>query len=1116
MYKQIPLGLMKYSLLGLLFQLLTIAPLFAGNGDKTGAAGKVKLSMRLDDASVRQAFAVIEDQTAFRFAYDQKDVDKNVKLHLSEGEYLVSQALDEISRQANLSFKQINNTIYVKKEMPKALHMDEITPVSKRKLADVAALASQDLTVSGQVTSQDDNSPLPGVNVVIRGTSSGTTTDVDGRYSLQVPDETAVLVFSYIGFTTEEIPVGSRSVINVSLTPDIKQLSEIVVVGYGEQRRREVTGSVTKIEMEGVETQPNTNLTQALRGKVAGVQFLDNGRPGQSGQILIRGQRSITAGNDPLIVLDGAFFNGEMADINPNDIESMEILKDASAAAIYGSRAANGVILITSKRGDTEKPVINFNTYYGVSDWSYKINLFSPERYLQRRADFMEQNNITPDPSNPYDLEANELEMYNAGRTIDPWEAVSQNANQQSYNLSVSGRTERTNYFLSGSFVEEEGLIYGDRASRLSTRLNLENQITDWLNVGINGQFAQRDQSGINADLADAYWLSPYAKLYRDEAETDLVYYPVFGETLVNNPLFNAKTMDNEEVSNNLFANLFALIDFPFVEGLSYRLNYNPNIRWERDYAFWPIFEGEGVRNNGQGRKVNTNRWNWQLENILNYNREFGRHGIGVTLVYGLDHSQMESTRIDALGFPNDVNSYNNLDIAQTKEVDTEAAERDGISSMARLNYRYNERYLVTATVRRDGSSVFGENYKYGVFPSIALGWIMSDEPWMNTAFVDLLKLRASYGEVGNQSIGSYSALGRFDDEAYVFGDGSDTYIGLFPDPALMPNPNLRWESTVSANIAIDFSLFSDRLSGTLEYYDMRSNDLLLERRLPPASGFESIYTNLGETKNNGVEITLNTVNVRNEDFEWGSSVVLSSNKNRIVSLYGSDVDGDGVEDDDVGNRWFIGEPINVTYDYVFDGIYQEGDELPQGYQAGWVRVEDVDGSGDITPDDRQVLGQVQPKFRWGFNNNIAFKGLSLSFFINGMHGFEQVNNLLDVSSSKGFSYPGRSLNFMDEGYWTPENQSNTRPSLNWTNPLGLNFYQNRDFVRLQDVTLAYTFPASFMERMKIANLRVYVSGRNLATFTDWLGPDPESGYNNINNLYPTSRTIIGGVNLSF
>jgi hypothetical protein len=381
---------------------------------------------------------------------------------------------------------------------------------------------------------------------------------------------------------------------------------------------------------------------------------------------------------------------------------------------------------------------------------------------------------------------------------------------------------------------------------------------------------------------------------------------------------------------------------------------------------------------------------------------------------------------------------------------------------------------------------------------------------------LDLLKLRVSYGKVGNQSIPRYASLDKTDKINYVFGDGSDTYVGLFPDPEYMANPNLRWESTATVNGAIDFSLFEGRLSGTLEYYDMKSNDLLLYRGLAEMTGFEGILTNLGQTSNKGMEITLNTINIRNKDFEWRSSIVFSTNKNRIESLYGSDTDGDGKEEDDISNKWFIGKPIDVTYDYVFDGIYQEGESMPDGYMPGWVKVKDVDGYGEITPDDRDVLGQEQPKYRWGINNSISYKGLSLSFFVNGMHGFEKQMNLLDVNSYNGNSFPGRSVNFLDAGYWTPENRSNTRPSLNYTNPLGISNYQSRNFIRLQDITLAYDLPASILQRIKIARMRIYVSGRNLATITDWQGTDPESGYNKIYKLYPTSRTIVGGVNLSF
>ncbi|GAB3648495.1 TonB-dependent receptor [Echinicola sediminis] len=974
---------------------------------------------------------------------------------------------------------------------------------------------TQERKVEGVVTDASNGQTLPGVNVREKGTSRGTVTDIDGKFELEVGAENPVLVFSFIGYESQEVKLGNLSKIEVGLQPDIKSLEEVVVVGYGTQTKRNVTGSVSSVDVDQLETQPNTNIAQALRGRVAGVQFTDSGRPGQSGNILVRGQRSITASNAPLIILDGAFFNGELADINPGDVASMEVLKDASAAAIYGSRAANGVILITSKSGSSEKPLIRLNAYAGVSDWSYKMPLYSPEAYLQRRLDFRSQNQPN-DPTVPVRdlLNAEEREMYDAGKTVDPWEAISQNAFQQSYNLSISGRTAKTNYFVSGSYVDEDGLIYGDRASRKSVRLNLTNDITDWLQLGVNSQFTQREMSGVEASVLNGYWLSPYAKMYFDEGQTDPVPYPT-GDNLVSNPMFNALMMDNEQIANNLFANVFAEIKLPFIEGLSYKFSYNPNIRWDHDYSFQPIYQRNNINNPGTGRKYNRNRMNWQYENLVTYSREIKEHGFDLTLLYGRNHSFSEGTFVEGRGFVSDVNGWNNLDIAQTQRIETEATQQDGVSSMARLNYRFKNRYMITLTARRDGSSVFGADKKFGTFPSIALGWVATDEAFMmNQKTFDMLKLRLSYGKVGNQAVSPYRSLDRSASYQYVF--GSDTYTAIFPNPEFMPNPSLGWETTASFNAAVDFELWAGRLSGTAEFYDMNTTDLLLARSLPAMTGFWSTTANLGQTSNTGFELTLNSVNVRSQDFEWSSMVTFSTNKNRIDHLYYVDADGDGQEDDDLGNRWFIGQPIGVTYDYAFDGIYQEGDEIPDGYQPGWVRVKDLNNDGAISPEDRTVLGQTSPKYRWGINNQLAYKDFSLSFFINAMTGWESQFNLLDVSSQTGSSYPGRSVNFLNAGYWTPENQSETRPGLTYTNPLSRGYYLSRDFIRLQDVTLAYDLPKALTERLKINGLRFYISGRNLATITDWLGPDPESGYSSVTNLYPTPRTIIGGVNLSF
>ena len=977
---------------------------------------------------------------------------------------------------------------------------------------------AQSKQISGTVT--DENKiPLPGVNILVKGTNRGTQTDFDGKFNLtaEVGD---VLVFSFLGTKTIEKRIGEADIYNLVMNQDQASLEEVVVVGYGKQSRRNITGSVSSVGVDQIENQPNTNVSQTLRGRVAGVQFNDNGRPGQGGSILIRGQASLTAGNDPLIIVDGAFFYGELADINPNDIESMQVLKDASATAIYGSRAANGVILITTKTGVMGKPTIRFNTYVGFSDYYHKVPLYDAEGYLQRRRDFNIQNageGETPvtDVEGILDSET-ELQQYRAGKTIDPWEFVSQNAMQQSNNLSISGRTDRTNYYLSGNFVKEDGLIYGDQSERLSIRMNLQNDITDWLTIGMKSSYTQRDLSGISADLYSTYWLSPYAKVYDDNGE--LLPYPT-NDQLVFNPLFNAKQRDNEEIHNNLFANIFAEIDLPFLKGLSYTFNYNPNIQWSHNYTFIPIYIKNGVNNKGAAGKTNENQFNWQMEHILKYSKDWGRHSLDLTFLYGTSSRFYESTTAEASNFFTDVNGWNNLNIGQVQNTYSYAEDRTGTSEMGRINYQYLDRYLATVTVRRDGSSVFGANNKYGVFPSMALGWILSEEDFLkDKKDIQFLKLRLSYGQVGNQSIDPYSSLDRSAFDQYVFGDGSSTFTGSYPVSESMPNPNLKWETSTSFNAAVDFTLLNDRIDGTVEYYNTKTTDLLTARSIPAANGFSSILTNIGELNNKGLEVSLSTININSpkSEFRWSSSVVFSTNKNEIVHLYGNDNNGDGREDDDVSNRWFIGEPINVNYDYVFDGIYQEGDEIPEGYQPGWVRVEDVNGDGAITPEDRTIVSQGQPKYRLGIGNNFEYHNFSLSFFINAAQGWKAPLNILDPSGYSGNSFPGRSVNMVDAGYWTSENRSGTRPSLNWTNPLGMSFYQSRDFIRIQDATLAYKFDSKITERLNMKNLKIYVSGRNLATFTDWIGPDPESGYNNINDLYPSARTIIAGLDLSF
>jgi len=971
---------------------------------------------------------------------------------------------------------------------------------------------AQALQVKGVVTSASGD-PMPGVSVVQKGTQNGTITDQSGHYVLHDVPKNGTLTFSFISYESQDVSVNGRNEINVALKASVNSLDQVVVVGYGTQSKRDVTGAISTIDMSKSQGLPNVNITQSLNG-VAGVDFAGNGRPGQGGSILIRGQNSLSASNNPLIVLDGIIFNGDLSDINPNDIQSMDILKDASAAAIYGSRAANGVILITSKKGKTEKPTISLNAFYGRSDFASKVKLLSPARYIQRRLDWRSQMGMEADPAKITSyLSQTEAENYKKGISHDPWKVISQQGMISSYDLNVSGRSNYTNYYLSASLVNDEGLIYNDNEKRTTLRANLDQKITDWLDMGMNATFGHRNLSGLNADISDAYRNSPYGTYYYDDGQP--TQYPVSDEQASTNAMWAAMLTDNSEIYDNLFSNFYVKIDFPFVKGLSYRLNYSPNYRWNHNYNFFRQDAHQTI-NTTNANKSNEHDFDWVLENILTYKKTVGQSNFDLTLLFGRNHHEMESTKATADLLDLDPLGYNNLGLGSIQTTTSAAQRSEGVSSMARLNYQYKGKYLVTLTARRDGSSVFAANNKYATFPSAAVGWLISEEPFLaNQRFIDMLKVRVSYGAVGNQAITPYQSLSLSALQRYVYGDGSSSSLGVVT--STMGNEDLKWETTYTADAAVDFSLFSGRLGGTVEYYNSNTYDLLVQRTIPAMNGYTSILTNIGQTNNKGIEVTLNSVNIKSAKFTWNTTVTASYNKNSIVHLFKSDLDGDGKEDNDVANNWFIGHPIQSYYDYAFDGIYQEGDkDIPAGSEPGFVRFKDLNGDGKIDAKDRTIVGSGgNPKYQFSMANTFSYGHLSLRIFMNAMEGwiapFDLINPLV----------PGRSLNQLDAGWWTSENKSNSRPSLTYADPLGANWYMSRDFIRIKDVSLSYDFQGLNLNKVKLSALRVYVSAKNLHTFTKWLGSDPESGGAYTDNqgndqLFPMPRTFSIGANVSF
>lgn len=962
-------------------------------------------------------------------------------------------------------------------------------------------------TVSGTVTGAEG--PLAGVSVSVKGGAHQVATDLTGKYALAAADSDT-LIFTNVGYETQLVAVSGREQVDVVLVSSTSSLDEVVVVGYGTQTRRNVTGSVAKVDMEETANLPNTNVTQAMRGRVAGVQFTDNGRPGQGGSILIRGQRSLSGGNNPLIIVDGIQFNGSINYLSPNDIESMEILKDASAAAIYGSRAANGVILVTTKKGLSEKPSITFNANYGMSDWSKRVRLLSPERYLEKTLEMRRVLGLDVDPSKIRDyLAPSEQLNYDAGKTTDPWDAISQQGRLANYDISISGKTANSNYYASASIADEDGLIYGDAHKRHSFRINLETQFTKWLMTGINASYLRRDLSGVNASISQAAVASPYGTYYYEDGQPTLNV--VEGESNSGNPMRSALLTDNEEIYNNLFSNFFLRINVPFIEGLEYRLNYSPNYRWDHNYNFFRQ-DAHISQNTTYANKFSRQDFDWVYENILTYKRTIGAiHGIDATLMYGRNHRGVEDTRADANQLSMDVLGWNSLELGSLLTNTSSASKEDGVSSMFRLNYRLKDRYFATFTMRRDGSSVFSKNHKYATFPSVSLAWIVSDEHFLaDNDFVNFIKYRMSYGSVGNQAISRYQSLSLTSTSRYVFGDGSPSFVGIFPSS--MGNSDLKWETTYTLNAAIDFELLKNKLSGTVEWYKMNTHDLLVQRSLPSMSGFSSIWTNLGEVQNQGIEFTLNTENINKEAFSWTTSVNFSKNANKIISLYGADTDNDGKEDDDLGNRWFIGHPIDVFYDFVDDGIYQTGDDIPSNYKPGDRRFKDLNGDMNLdASNDRMIVGLGQPKYRLGLGNNVRYKNFTFSVFFSSMLGWKGEFRKADPNSNFGANYPARQLNQFDNGWWTPENESNTAPSLGYNNPLQASFYFSRNYIRLQDVSLAYNLPENLLSRIHLKGLTISLSGKNLKTFTKWPGSDPESGET---IGFPMPRTVAIGCNI--
>lgn len=1009
-----------------------------------------------------------------------------------------------------------------------------------------AAKGQDKLEVSGKVTFQ--NSGLPGVSVTVKGTSLGTSTDVEGAYSLEGVDSDAVLVFSLLGFGQQEIPVAGQSVIHVTMQEDVASLDQVVVIGYGTAKKKDLTGAVSQISAEKLENENPNAVADILRGNIAGLNVgYSTSAKGGAG-LEVRGRATLNAGGSPLIVLDGVIYPGQLADINPNDIETIDVLKDASSAAVFGAKAASGVILITTKKGKEGKTTVKFNSNVGIATMSVHEPVYGPHEFIAWREDVMKNINAGgyqpyefSDPRNlpddisleewmAYDgssgdpvtiwlqrlnMQPEEIANYKAGKSVNWYDMMFQNAFRQDHTVSLSGRTEGVQYYMSLGYLDNKGIVVGDDFQTVRSRLNIEGKVNDFLSVGMHTQFADRDESQVPVDWGLARVLSPWGSEFDEEGFYK--FQPNEERSGGNHPYYAPSLTDRRQKETTLNSTLFANVTLPF--GISYQLNFTPRFeyyeRYNHESSKHEDWANDGGRVSRQQRKV----YYWQVDNILNWTRTFNDiHNLNVTLLANAEKYQSWDNTMTNEGFiPHDDLGYHAIGSGTVPGVSSNDQYSTGDALMARLIYSLKDRYLLTASVRRDGYSAFGKANPRATFFSIAGGWVFSEEPFYNSSWLNYGKLRVSWGSNGNRDLGPggrYAALSNLTTGPYlhVTPDGTVYQVNqLYVDK--MANPLLQWERTTAFNVGMDFSLFN-KIDGTLELYEMSTTDLLVQRSLPDILGFNFVWDNLGEVKNRGIELSLSSLNMSRDNFSWRTSVNFQLNRNEIRHLYG-DTDEEGNELDDLENQWFIGHAIDEIWNYQVDGVWQqdEAEEAAKyGVFPGDFKVIDRNGDGQFTRQDKVFQGFAEPRFKWTVRNEFRlFQNLDLSFMIYSYWGhktaFNQAKNrdgFLDRTSSYVFPY------------WTPENPTNEWARLYSSegSASGFSVYRDRSFIRLDNIALGYHVPQQLLERARVESLRLFFTIRNVAVWSphwDFWDPEWDPGV----GPGPTPRTFTLGIDLT-
>lgn len=1075
--------------------------------------------------SVQQAIEMLQKRYNYSVVIKTEGVDLSKNVILNVKNSTINNVVAEIFKGQNVSCAVNGRNILVSGK--------EAEEVS-------AATRSEKIAVKGRIT-DDKGKPIMGAVVYDKQSQKGVVSDVSGNYAIEVADESQ-LVISFLGYDDKSVNVNRQSQIDVTMNEKVSNIDEVIVVGYGTQKKSDLTGSVAQVNMTTLDTKQAVSLADYLRGSVAGLNISRSASTSGQTNFEVRGQTTINSSNSkPLLVVDGMIFSGMLNEINPSDVATISVMKDASSAAVYGASAASGVIIITTKEGKGDKPTIRFDVKTSLSKLYNKPEAYDVSGYMGMRADALTGeggiNASYPEfYTNPYKLQGvsldtwlgyegqinpnidptdlwldrlklkpEEKQNYYGYKSVDWLDKVFRTGVVQDYNLSVSGKSKDLSYYWSLGMLDNMGVVYNDRYKNIRSHINISNKITDFLEVGIRGNLSNTNADGESADWSKAYDNSPLGNVTNSDGT--YVRYPN-SDNMARNPLDKVQ-WDDYDRNLHLIGVVFAKVTLPL--GFKLESSYNNRWRFQSNNFFKPSWTIDGADSNGVAQRKEYKQYDWSIENILRWNKTIGDiHKFDVVLMQSAAKFISSETTAGATGFStSELLGWHSLKLSDiqlaesTDQVDTKA------SYMARVNYSLKDKYYLTLTIRRDGYSAFGQNNPWADFPAAALAWRLSEEEFIKKYdWISNLKLRLSYGKNGNSNMGRYQALSTLGNDYYL--SNGQNIVTMYP--TTMGNRLMQWEETLSTNIGVDFAVLNNRINLTADIYHMKTTNLLMDRQLPTLTGFKSVMSNMGQLDNKGLEITINSVNFNNNKFRWTSDLIFSMNRNKIKHLYGDmvdvlDADGNVIgrkEADDPTNGRYIGHSIDEIYDYKINGVWQlheAAEAAALGYAPGDYKTYLAPGSTGYSSADYLWQGFKKPRYRISLNNSFTlFNDFNISFMLRSEFGHVKKNNEIVVGS-----YADRTSQ-MKLPYWTPENQSNTWGKLGASKKGDI--YRNASFVRIENVTVSYNLPTRWISKAAMQSARVFFNVDNAYCFDNWLYWDPETSA-------PTPTTFTFGISVT-